>query len=102
MGLCYYMLALGLQFTDKKCLAFRSLDLLLQVWSFFINASSLIHIPQVHPFFKLLEFCLLGFSTVPSYQQQVYIEKKKKSDTHYCKIMTFTISLISFIAEWQQ
>ena len=47
----------GLRFPDKKRLAFRNLVQVPKVWSVFIHASFLVHIPQFRPFFILLEFC---------------------------------------------
>ena len=44
-------------FPVKKRLAFRNLVQVPKVWSYFICASFLVHIPQVRPFFILLEFC---------------------------------------------
>ena len=50
-------MSLGLRFPDKKHLAFRNLVQVPKVWSVFIRASFLVHVPQVRPFFILLEFC---------------------------------------------
>ena len=47
----------GLRFLDKERLPFRNLVQVPKVWSVFIGASFLIHVPQVSPFFILLEFC---------------------------------------------
>ena len=41
----------GLRFPDKKRLAFRNLVQVPKVWSVFIHASFLVHVPQVRPFF---------------------------------------------------
>ena len=40
----------GLRFPDKKRLAFRNLVQVPKVWSVFIRASFLVHVPQVRPF----------------------------------------------------
>ena len=40
----------GSRFPDKKCLAFRNLVQVPKVWSVFIRASFLVHVPQVRPF----------------------------------------------------
>ena len=45
------LFSLGLSFHDKKCLAFRNLAQVSQVWSFFIHARCLAQVPQGHPFF---------------------------------------------------
>ena len=50
-------LGIELRFPDKKHLAFRNLVQVPKVWLVFIPASFLVHVPQVRPFFILLEFC---------------------------------------------
>ena len=47
----------GLCFPDKKRLDFRNLVQVPKVWSVFIRASFLVHVPQFHPFFILPDFC---------------------------------------------
>ena len=60
---------IGLSFLDKKRPAFRNLVQVPKFWSVFMRASFLVHVPQVRPFFILLEFSVLGLTTVQSCQQ---------------------------------
>ena len=48
---------MGLRFHEKKRLTFRNLVQVPKVWWVLISSSFLVHVPQVRPFFILLEFC---------------------------------------------
>ena len=64
----HILLLKGSCYPDKKGQAFRNLAQVPKVWSVFIRAGFLVHIPQVCPFFILLEFCA-RVTTVQSCQQ---------------------------------